>query len=124
MPPKKAHTNNYHKMTSEEFQYGDYGLNYQPGAYDQEIIQAQQRYEIPERQKLSKTYHVKFSLKYNVPEGHKLYCMGSIPEISEWNKENPLVQLKQKFQGSNVWQLDKDIVTNKFFFVYKFAIYD
>ena len=50
--------------------------------------------------------------------------MGSIPEISEWNKGEPKVLLRQKFKGSNIWEVDKDIVTNKFFFVYKFALYD
>lgn len=79
---------------------------------------------MPERAKLCKSYQVKFNLKYNLKAGHKLFCMGSIPEISEWNKETPKVQLKQKFQGSDIWTVDKDIVTNKFFFVYKFAIYD
>lgn len=88
------------------------------------VIQHQQRYEIPERQRLSKSYQIKFTLKYRVPAGQKLYVMGSIAEISEWDKTIPKVQMKQKFQGSDVWQMDKDIVTNKFFFVYKFALYD
>lgn len=53
-------------MTTSEFNYGTYGDDYKPGLYEDEVLKDQLRYEIPERQKLSKSYLIKFNLQYNL----------------------------------------------------------
>jgi len=39
-----------------------------------------------------------------------------------WDKENPKAWLKKG--ADDVWVLEKPLVTNQFFFTYKFAIFD
>ena len=39
-----------------------------------------------------------------------------------WNKEVPKAWMKR--MDDDIWELEKPLVTNQFFFTYKFAIFD
>jgi hypothetical protein len=47
---------------------------------------------------------------------------GKIPELSMWKKDNPQAWMKRG--EDDVWVLEKPLVTNQFFFTYKFALFD
>ena len=70
----------------------------------------------------NRSYVLDFRLEYELPPGKRLAIFGKIPEISNWNKDKPKVYLKPVEGVANIWMLDKPIITNQFFFTYKFAI--
>lgn len=70
----------------------------------------------------NRSYCLDFRLVYELPPGKRLAIFGKIPEISNWNKDKPKVFMKPVEGCPNTWMLDKPIITNQFFFTYKYAI--
>jgi hypothetical protein len=68
------------------------------------------------------SYHIEFHLNYKAEPGVQICLFGKIPELSMWDKENPKAWLKRG--ADDVWVLEKPLVTNQFFFTYKFALFD
>jgi hypothetical protein len=73
---------------------------------------------------LTRSYLLDFRINFNVPHGKKLCIFGNIPEFSNWKKNEPRCFLKQEGANRNRWMLEKPVVTNQFYFIYKFAIMD
>ena len=72
--------------------------------------------------RFNRSYCINLQLEYDLPPGKRLAIFGKIPEISNWNKDKPKVFMKRIEGEKNMWCLDKPIITNQFFFTYKFAI--
>ena len=77
---------------------------------------------MPSNTRTSTTYHVEMLLTYKAEPGIQICCIGRIPELSMWDKTKPLAWMKRG-EGDK-WVLEKPLVTNQFYFTYKFALFD
>jgi hypothetical protein len=68
------------------------------------------------------TYHIEMSLHYKADPGINICLFGKIPELSMWDKEDPKCWMKRT--AGDIWVMEKPVVTNQFFFTYKFALFD
>lgn len=77
---------------------------------------------IPSNTRTNTTYHVELLLTYKAEPGIQICCIGRIPELSMWDKTKPIAWMKRG-EGDK-WVLEKPLVTNQFYFTYKFALFD
>ena len=68
------------------------------------------------------TYHPEISVHCKADPGMNLCLLGRIPELSMWDKDDPKCWMKKT--AGDIWVMEKPVVTNQFFFTYKFALYD
>jgi|TARA_B110000285_G_scaffold195769_1_gene226275 hypothetical protein len=74
--------------------------------------------------RFNRSYILDFRLNFELPPGMKLCLFGKIPEMSNWDKSKPHCFMKPVPGEKNEWMLEKPIITNQFYFTYKYAICD
>jgi hypothetical protein len=69
------------------------------------------------------SYHIEMTLQYTPDPGVHFVCLfGRIPELSMWDKEDPKCWMKRT--PGDIWVMERPVVTNQFFFTFKFATFD
>lgn len=75
-------------------------------------------------QRKDTTYHCEITLHYKAEPGHQICLLGRIPELSMWDKNDPKCWMKKVPGKQDIWEMERPVVTNQFFFTCKFAVYD
>ena len=64
------------------------------------------------------TYHLDIHLTYHAKQDTQLCLMGELPELGAWTQ----TLCWMKWNPGDIWTMEKPLVTNKFYFKFKFAL--
>jgi len=77
-----------------------------------------QRMDYSSAKDFKTSYHVELRVQKALESGQTLCVLGSIPELGEWKE----LKCRMKCTSNNYWVLEKPLITNKYFFCYKYVI--
>ena len=66
------------------------------------------------------TYEVNFKVYYKTKHGESLCVLGSTPELGSWKE----YRCHMKWTEGHIWVLEKPLITNHYYFQYKYILLD
>jgi len=66
------------------------------------------------------TYHVDLKVHYKTKFGESICILGSIPELGMWKD----FKCHMRWTDGHIWVTEKPLVTNRYFFQYKYVLLD
>lgn len=66
------------------------------------------------------SYHVHFKVYYKTTFGESICILGSIPELGTWKE----FRMHMKWTDGHIWVTEKPLVTNNYYFQYKYVLLD
>lgn len=71
---------------------------------------------------MNRTYQIHLRVKKQCEAGQSIVILGGIPELGSWNKEKP--GYRMRWSKDDYWITEEPITTSKYYFQYKYVIWD